>query len=124
MEKKNAEFKYKALFLAKVAHEFKNPLICISELIEKSIEVFQQFQLEFQSCDNSHDKINKDSKGIQENLKLINSFSKFLIILTKDLDYFSGSQLEGNNQMTYDETNLDDVLDFVQDVTKGLIMKF
>src|SRR5690606_13375170 len=32
IEKQNAEFQYKTLFLSKVAHEFKNPLICISEL--------------------------------------------------------------------------------------------
>ncbi len=35
-EKQNAEFKYKSLFLSKVAHEFKNPLICITELINQS----------------------------------------------------------------------------------------
>ena len=34
-EKLSSEFKYKNLFLAKVAHEIKNPLISITELIEK-----------------------------------------------------------------------------------------
>jgi hypothetical protein len=38
IEEKNAEFKYKNLFLSKIAHEFKNPLLCICELVDQISE--------------------------------------------------------------------------------------
>src|SRR5690606_31347284 len=44
IEEANAEIKYRSLFLAKVAHEFKNPLICITELID---EIFEHLSFNF-----------------------------------------------------------------------------
>ena len=38
IEEINADTKYKTIFLSKVAHEFKNPLITISELIKKNYQ--------------------------------------------------------------------------------------
>jgi hypothetical protein len=77
IEQKNAEFKYKTLFLSKIAHEFKNPLLCISELVEQV-----------------HDSllVSKHVKGENNNLKIlkqIKSMSGYLIILVKDMDFFS-----------------------------------
>ncbi len=34
-EARNAEFKYRTVFLSKIAHEFKNPLICTTELVNQ-----------------------------------------------------------------------------------------
>lgn len=115
IEKKNAEFKYKALYLAKVAHEFKNPLICISELIEKCTDITSEVKT----------KLNSETtiSNLEENLFVIDSLSKYLIILTKDLDYFSGNQIAGNNDLVITEVSLTNVLKFVSEVTKGLIIK-
>jgi hypothetical protein len=43
-ERLNAEMRYKSLFFSKVSHEFKNPLICISELVQQ-LEVTQDEKL-------------------------------------------------------------------------------
>lgn len=120
-EMRNAEFKYKALFLAKVAHEFKNPLICISELVEKCNELSGEIKMN-STC--LSDTIKECSLKIEENLNIINSLSKYLIILTKDLDYFSGTQLKGKNAIQVTSTNLSELLNFVYEVSKGLVIKF
>jgi two-component sensor histidine kinase len=78
-EKHKAEYKYKTLFLSKVAHEFKNPLICISELIDQSIE---NLPMEVMVKNN-----------ISSNLKQIKALSSNLHILIKDLNFYSQSSL-------------------------------
>ncbi len=75
-EQQNAEVKYKTLFLSKVAHELKNPLICICELVSHLAER--------ESFQNS-----EDLKTIYQ----IRAMSNFLLVLVKDLNYFAESQL-------------------------------
>jgi hypothetical protein len=70
-EQINAEFKYKSLFLSKVAHEFKNPILCITELVDQVIENLE----------------NKNS-DIKPTLNEIKSMSNYLMILIKDMDFF------------------------------------
>jgi signal transduction histidine kinase len=99
-EKKNAEFKFKTLYLAKVAHEFKNPLICINELSEQLIE--------------------KNPDKITHSIK---SLSNYLLILIKDLDYFSEQQAGEERGLNITEVNIDELIAFCSEIAKGLLKK-
>lgn len=104
-EKQNAEFKYKSLFLSKVAHEFKNPLICIGELIEQS-----------------HDQAPAES-SLKKTLDQIKSLSNFLLVLVKDLNYFSEYQMGKNSTSFEKETDLFELVDFCKNITNSLLVK-
>lgn len=108
-EKQNAEFKYKSLFLSKVAHEFKNPLICITELINQSCEILPR-------------KAKRNQK-IMSNLEQTKSLSNFMQILIKDLNYFSESQIGKTIEYTYKETDLFELLDFCDKIKNTLLLK-
>jgi signal transduction histidine kinase len=108
-EKHKAEYKYKTLFLSKVAHEFKNPLICISELIDQSIENLP--------------KEVKATSNISTNLKQIKALSSYLHILIKDLNFYSQSSLGSLTTLDRQETNLFDLIDFCKNITNTLIFK-
>jgi signal transduction histidine kinase/CheY-like chemotaxis protein len=110
VEQKNAEFKYKTLYLSKIAHEFKNPLLCICEL-----------------ADQLYEKVT--SQGSTENvvsdlLKQIKSMSNYLIILIKDMDFFSQRSSEKiEKRAELDRINLQELLDFCLDIVHALIKK-
>lgn len=104
-EKQNAEFKYKSLFLSKVAHEFKNPLICIGELI-----------------DQSHEQSPADS-NFKKTLDQIKSLSDFLLVLVKDLNHFSEYQMGKNSIIIEKETDLKELLKFCKNITNSLLIK-
>jgi nitrogen-specific signal transduction histidine kinase len=107
-EKDKAEYKYKTLFLSKVAHEFKNPLICISELIDQSIENLPQEV--------------KAKTNIGTTLKQIKALSSYLHILIKDLNFYSQTSL--GSILTFDrqETSLVDLVVFCKNITNTLIV--
>jgi hypothetical protein len=103
--KLNAEFKYKNLFLSKIAHEFKNPLLCICELV---------------------DQISEEIKPVlrtAEILKQIKSISNYLIILVKDLDYFSQKTTRITKTVENDNVDIHELISFCQDIVVGLIKK-
>jgi CheY-like chemotaxis protein/two-component sensor histidine kinase len=106
-EKKNAEFKYKTLYLAKVAHEFKNPLICINELSEQLTETIKS------GSNFDIDKINHSIK----------SLSNYLLILIKDLDYFCEKQTNEDKDLNITDVNLNELFDFCSDIGNGLLKK-
>jgi signal transduction histidine kinase/CheY-like chemotaxis protein len=113
IEQKNAEFKYKTLFLSKVAHEFKNPLLCISELVD-------------QVNDNlSTNKPIKPETNTSDILKQIKSMSNYLIILVKDMDYFSqkNSEQKMEKRIEVDKVNLSEIIKFCTDIVQALIKK-
>jgi signal transduction histidine kinase len=103
--KLNAEFKYKNLFLSKIAHEFKNPLLCICELVNQIIE-------EIKPIEKSLDI-----------LKQIKSISNYLIILVKDLDYFSQKNTGIIKTVENDNVDISELISFCQDIVMGLIRK-
>lgn len=107
IEEKNAEFKYKSIFLSKVAHEFKNPLVCISELVEQT-----------------NDQIN-DQNNIKcyEHLPMIKSLSDYLLILIKDLDYFSEKQSSKISNKLIEKLEIDHLVKFCSDITTTLLFK-
>lgn len=109
IEKHNAEFKYKTLFLSKVAHEFKNPLICIAELINQSYD--------------SLPKELKEELEISKNFTQVKSLSNFLHILIKDLNYFSESQIGKIIQFEKNETDMKELILFTKHIATTLIQK-
>jgi signal transduction histidine kinase/CheY-like chemotaxis protein len=107
IEEKNAEFKYKNLFLSKVAHEFKNPLLCICELVDQISE-----------------GINSPEVKVADILKQIKSMSNYLIILVKDLDYFSQKNTGIiKSAVEMGDVEVDELLKFCKDIISGLIKK-
>jgi signal transduction histidine kinase len=108
IENQNAEFKYKTLFLNKIAHEFKNPLICINELINQFYD---------QSTDSD------EEIKIKKILDQIKSLSNFLLILVKDLNYFSESQMGKDINLDMKETDLYEVISFSKNITTSLLKK-
>jgi signal transduction histidine kinase/CheY-like chemotaxis protein len=112
IEQYNAEIKYKTLFLSKIAHEFKNPLLCISELVE---------QVHDNMVKNTHIKLDSTSFDI---LKQIKSLSNYLIILVKDMDYFSQKSTGAiEKKIELDRISLSDIIKFCNDVVNALIQK-
>jgi signal transduction histidine kinase/CheY-like chemotaxis protein len=110
-EERSAELKYKTMFLSKIAHEFKNPLICISELAE----LIRQ--------EKSYTQINiEESKGTY--LKQIKSLSDYLLILIKDLNYFSFSNLGIELNLDKKEADIEEILNFCKNVGEVLLLKF
>jgi nitrogen-specific signal transduction histidine kinase len=114
IEQKNAEFKYKTLFLSKVAHEFKNPLLCISELVDQVNDTV-----------GSNKTINNDGETISTILKQIKAISSYLIILVKDMDFFSqkNTKMTIEKKIEVDKVNLSDIINFCNDITLALIKK-
>jgi signal transduction histidine kinase/CheY-like chemotaxis protein len=128
IEETNAEFKFKSLLLSKVAHEFKNPLLCIVELVDSIMEIVEVETIVSNSSSNSFE-VNKLSKEdlIKEILTKIKSMSDYLIILVKDMDHFSqkySSNNEDRNHLDYSLVQLDSITTFCQDITKTLLHKY
>jgi signal transduction histidine kinase len=112
IEEANAEVKYKSLFLSKVAHEFKNPILCITELID---QIFDEIQI--------FDRENTYTRTINDLLLQIKSMSDYMIILIKDLDYFSQKQTVSNTHIEICEVNVKEIISFCNNITLTLIKK-
>jgi signal transduction histidine kinase len=119
IEEKNAEFKLKSLFLSKVAHEFKNPLICITELIDQVYDELDNGQINILS----NHKAKLFENLVNNNMPLIKALSNYMIILVKDLDFFSQSQTEKKTKTLIREVELKEILNFSSEIAKGLIKK-
>jgi signal transduction histidine kinase len=110
-EEINADFKYKTLFLSKVAHEFKNPVLCITELVEQVKE-----------------ELKKVNANVSELLKQITSISDYLIILIKDLDYFSQKTQKDKIQpekkkLEFSKIKVQDIVMFCSNIANCFIKK-
>jgi signal transduction histidine kinase len=120
IEKHHVEMKYKTLFLSKIAHEFKNPLICIVELInqlhENIIKTSKNKMIQ-SDCDNLNNSM------ITKSLTQIKSMSNFLLVLVKDLNYFSEIHIGKNVKFEKNDVNLRELLEFSRDITESLLKK-
>lgn len=119
IEAKNAEFKFKSIFLAKVAHEFKNPLICISELVNQINDKLKPKVI------NNINILTKSN--ISADVLNIKALCNYLLILMKDLDFFSASQVyqgNPNNKCDLSDTNLNEILEFCKEITVALVNKY
>ena len=111
IETNNAEFKYKTIFLSKVAHEFKNPLICITELIDQIYDKFNNNTIE-------------EDVDFKKNLTQIKAFSNYLLILVKDLDFFSQTQVGKSIVLEKKETSINEIMRFCNEIGNCLLRKF
>ena len=91
-KEKSIELNYKTLLLSKVAHEFKNPLVCISELVNC---IQDNFKLNENDSENMQFNL-FDNDNIKNSFKQIKSMLEYLLLLIKDLDYFSHLQIKKN----------------------------
>jgi signal transduction histidine kinase len=126
IEEKNAEFKYKTLFLSKVAHEFKNPLICITELVNQIYDKINQDNSDLiQTNTNTNEKISFMclNKTLTKSLPVIKGLSNYLLILIKDLDFFSQNQIGTNQNFEMSQTDLKEILEFCLEISNGLLKK-
>jgi signal transduction histidine kinase len=112
-EKLNAEFKYKTLFLSKITHEFKNPLLCITELVD---QVYSQI------INNTNNNNYNDLK-LNENLFNIKSMSDFLIILIKDMDFFSQKTNKKTLKTDIEKVKVCSLVTFCKNIAETLIKK-
>jgi hypothetical protein len=71
------EMKKKSMHLAKISHEFKNPVIIISEIAE---EISQEIN-------------SRQFKNTQENLELLMNLSSYILILVKDFEVLSKKEI-------------------------------
>ena len=114
IEERKSEMKYKSIFLSKVAHEFKNPLISIKELVDQLIENFRHLK-------------ERDKEIImkcQDNLNQIQSFSNFLMILIKDFDYFSQKEIMMKKvSIEIEHCELKEILKFCNEIALSLLKR-
>jgi signal transduction histidine kinase len=114
-EEANADFKYKTLFLSKVAHEFKNPILCITELVE---QIYDELQF------NQPRKAGVNESTVQNILKQIRSISDYMIILIKDLDYFSQKYMDKTKKALENTSfEIEDIAVFCSNIINCLIKK-
>lgn len=127
IEKQKTEFKYRTLFLSKVAHEFKNPLICITELIKQLnfgvITVKRNLMTNNNIINSTFKKSSKIEDEFSKTLKQIKSMSEFLLILVRDLDYFAQIQIEKNISLDSKEVKIQELVNFLKDITNSLLTK-
>ena len=102
-EKNNIETKFKKKILAKLAHEFKTPLITIISLIKNIVD--NQMRL--------------NENEIQIKLNHINNFSNYVILLISDIIQYVSDSIDIN--FTINDTYLRETLEFSFDVLKTLI---
>jgi signal transduction histidine kinase len=103
-EKNNIETKYKKKILAKIAHEFKTPLITIISLINKTVDT------------QNNDLFDESTK---RNLNYINSLSNYTLVLITDIIQYVSEYV--NMKITNNEFNPKEVLDFCNNILKTLI---
>ena len=106
------EVKYKSLFLAKIAHEFKNPIITISNLcqtLNSKVSLFPMNNVPYHESsdeDSDEDKPNCLNKlklsnsfmsSIQDTTNFISNTGDYMMCLIEDLNYFSKMEHENKN---------------------------
>lgn len=114
-EKKEFEVKMQNVFLTKIAHEFKNPLLCIQELINQIIENLQKIFNKKEFNEAIYNIISK-------NCHLATSFSEYLLLLIKDADYFLNNEYDQRiakpNHIIFEKINISEFVNFCNDVAK------
>ena len=101
-EKINTETKYKQKILAKIAHEFKTPLISIISLIQNTIAQHNEIQ-----------------PSIKNNLNHINNLSNYTLLLISDIIQYASNTIK--LVVNKNEINLNEVLEFSFNVLKTLV---
>ena len=115
-EKKEYNVKMQNIFLTKIAHEFKNPLICIQELIDQIVENIDKL------FKNKNEINDENSSQITNNCHFTKSISEYLLLLIKDADYFTNNEKENyiakTGPVVIEDVKLKDLVSFCEDVAK------
>jgi signal transduction histidine kinase len=107
------QIKLKSIFLSKIAHEFKNPLVSLTELVNQSNEDLDKIVLPESKMKNS----------IFTNFNNMKALSDYLLVLISDLNHFSESQMGIKSEYVKQSTKLSDVLEFCENITMCLLKK-
>lgn len=110
IEEAKAQMKYKTLFLAKIAHEFKNPLIGISELIDEIVEHCGGVQ-------------NIQDPQISENLNLAKNLSAYMLLLVKDFEVISKQASSNKIEAKKSYMDIREEMAFLEQIIHTLISK-
>jgi signal transduction histidine kinase/CheY-like chemotaxis protein len=103
-ENQAIETKYKHKILAKIAHEFKTPLITIIALIERIAKEQERSNFDL---------------NIKKNLYYINNLSNYTLSLISDIIQYVSEYVD--LRINKNEVNLKEVMDFSNNVLKTLI---
>ena len=103
-EEVSIETKYKQKILAKIAHEFKTPLITITSLIHKIMEKQKETRIEDPNI---------------RCLNHINNLSNYTIVLISDIIQYASDSID--LRLNIVEVNLRDELEFCYNVLKTLV---
>jgi len=98
-----AKIKYRTLFLSKVAHEFKNPLFSIAELINQLSENMRKYG---------------DNCLIQKNLLDIRNISNYMFLLIRDFNYLSTSDNQIEAELINQKFDLREMIEFCLSIFK------
>lgn len=106
----------KCLPLAKITHEFKNPLMTIIELIESGLNKNVSSSI-------SNDCINENKSKINNNIKLIQDLGKYMLILIKDIDYISSNTDKNtkNLELNKQSINISEIFNFCISISQSRI---
>jgi signal transduction histidine kinase/CheY-like chemotaxis protein len=115
--------KYRSSLLAKIAHELKNPLLSIGELLNQLN--FKQGNIHMHTSNNSIYTDNYSDKSTSKRKKLILSdikaYLEYLLLLIKDFSYLAKS---GNDvALPINKCSLKELIYFIQKITFCLIRK-
>jgi signal transduction histidine kinase/CheY-like chemotaxis protein len=100
---------FKKIFLAKTAHEFKNPLISIKEIIDQSYEYIKNTYFDGKS-------------DLIENFSLVKSLVEFMLNLINDFSFLSAHD-KLKSTIHISNVNLEKITKFCVSVTKSIISK-
>jgi hypothetical protein len=110
---KEEKLKFKSIILSKIAHEFKNHIVSITELLIQSLDDLEKIKLEESNFKNN----------LIENFLQIKALSDFLLILIQDLNTFSESQLGFSHDLEKQVIKFKEVIYFCENITISLIRK-
>jgi signal transduction histidine kinase len=98
-----AKIKYRTLFLSKVAHEFKNPLFSMVELINQLSDKLKQYG---------------DNYSIHKRLLDIRNISNYMFMLIRDFNYLSTSENEMEAEFHNEKFELRKMIEFCVSIFK------
>jgi signal transduction histidine kinase len=110
----------KSAILSKVAHEFKNPLISIGELVDQLANRPTKYSSS-NSVVSSFNEGLKNAKKTKFIIEDIKAYLKYLMLMIKDLNFSTKKELS-----SYEKTkcNIFSIVGFIQKVTNCLIRKY
>ena len=113
IQEMKTEMKIKTTFLAKAAHELKNPAISIAELCEDSISIMNSIR----------NDDNTSWEDLTQNLNLANNLCFFIVSLVSDFDFISKKENELKIEVNIVEFKLEEELAFLSSFAFILMKK-